>query len=260
MIKTTIDWNPETYARFRGFRLRPAMDLLAQVPDLPEGDIIDLGCGSGAVGPALAARFPGRNIIGIDSSPAMLAQAERVGGYAKLTRADANLWRPARAPALIFSNALCHWLDDHHILFPRLVECLASGGSLAVQMPDQYNAPSHALLRMIAAREFPDLFDFSDWRSPVHTTSDYARILDQLGVVTLWRTEYLQRLDAVETGHPVRHFTVATAMRPFLEKLDPAQQARLIAGYDTALATAYPLHADGAASLVFSRLFFVLTR
>ena len=52
------DWNPETYARFRGLRLRPALDLLAQVRDLPEGPVIDLGCGNGAVGPALASAYP----------------------------------------------------------------------------------------------------------------------------------------------------------------------------------------------------------
>jgi len=28
------DWNPETCARFRGLRLRPAIDLLAQVRDM----------------------------------------------------------------------------------------------------------------------------------------------------------------------------------------------------------------------------------
>ena len=37
------DWNPEAYARFRGLRLRPALDLLAQVGDLPLGDVVDLG-------------------------------------------------------------------------------------------------------------------------------------------------------------------------------------------------------------------------
>jgi trans-aconitate methyltransferase len=50
------DWNPGAYDAFRDFRLRPALDLLARVPgSLPNGDVIDLGCGSGAVG-AMPAR------------------------------------------------------------------------------------------------------------------------------------------------------------------------------------------------------------
>ena len=48
------DWDPEAYARFRDLRLRPALDLLARVPQLPAGDVVDLGCGAGAAGPALA--------------------------------------------------------------------------------------------------------------------------------------------------------------------------------------------------------------
>lgn len=69
------DWNPGAYARFRGLRLRPALDLLAQVPELPPGDVVDLGCGDGAVAEALRARFPDRRLVGVDASPAMLRVA-----------------------------------------------------------------------------------------------------------------------------------------------------------------------------------------
>src|SRR5690606_14912631 len=73
------DWNPAAYSAFRSLRLRPALDLLAQVPDLPPGDVVDLGCGDGAAAGALAARFPGRRLVGVDASPAML---EKAAGYA----------------------------------------------------------------------------------------------------------------------------------------------------------------------------------
>ena len=74
------DWNPAAYARFSGFRLRPALDLLAQVPGaLPDGPVIDLGCGNGPAGAVLKARFPGRDLWGLDSSPAMLAAAQATG-------------------------------------------------------------------------------------------------------------------------------------------------------------------------------------
>ncbi len=252
------DWNPETYAKFRGFRLRPAMDLLAQVPDLPLGDVIDLGCGNGPVGAALAQRFSGRRLIGVDNSPAMLAKADQSGAYSEVAEADANLWRPHSPPALIFSNALCHWLPDHAALFARLAGLLTDNGVLAVQMPRQFAAPSHQALRDVATTLFPDRFDFSSYVPPVATPQVYAQMLAPLGEVSVWETDYIQRLARVETGHPVRHFTQSTAMRPIAEKLDKPELTQFVAAYDAALAEHYPPQQDGSVLFPFKRLFFTL--
>ena len=73
------DWNPEAYSRFRDLRLRPALDLLLAVRSVGGGDVIDLGCGNGAMGPRLKERFLGHSVVGVDASPAMLAQAEETG-------------------------------------------------------------------------------------------------------------------------------------------------------------------------------------
>lgn len=249
------DWNPGAYARFRGLRLRPALDLLAQVDELPSGDVVDLGCGDGAVAGALATRFPGRRLIGVDASPAMLAEAQ---GYDAKVEADIAQWRPDAPPALIFSNAALHWLPDHAALLPRLAGFLAPGGVLAVQMPRQYGAPSHRFLRDIAQVMFPDSFDFHHWQPPVAAPVDYWPILEPLGEVSLWETEYLQRLEATGQGHPVRAFTGSTAMRPFAEKLTAAEQQAFAAAYDEALGAAYPLLPDGGALMPFRRLFLMV--
>ncbi len=253
------DWNPETYAKFRGFRLRPAMDLLTQVPELPAGDVIDLGCGNGPVGPVLAQRFSGRRLIGVDNSPAMLEKAGQTGAYSDLIKADARDWYPRSPPALIFSNALCHWLPDHAALFARLAGLLTKGGVLAVQMPRQFSAPSHQALRDVASTLFPDRFDFSDYVPPVVAPLAYAKMLAPLGDVSLWETDYIQRLAAVDTGHPVRHFTQSTAMRPIAAKLDDKEMTRFLRAYDTALTDHYPPEQDGSVLFPFKRLFFTLS-
>lgn len=249
------DWNPGAYARFRGLRLRPALDLLAQVGDLPAGDVVDLGCGDGAAAGALRTRFAGRRLLGLDSSPAMLARAE---GYDARTEADITRWQPGAPPALIFSNAVLQWLPDHAALLPRLAGLLAPGGVLAVQMPRQYGAPSHRFLRDIAQAMFPDRFDFRHWAAPVVPAAEYWRMLAPLGRVTAWETDYVQQLEPAAEGHPVRAFTGSTAMRPFVEKLSPAEAAAFTAAYDEALGAAYPLLPDGGALMPFHRVFFVL--
>lgn len=252
------DWDPVRYAAFGGLRLRPALDLLAQVPgDLPPGDVVDLGCGNGAAQPALAGRFPGRRLVGVDASPAMLAATR---GYHQLVEADIAGWTPDSAPALIFSNAALQWLGQHEVLLPRLAGLLAPGGVLAVQMPMNHMAPSHVCLRGTATALFPDRFPETDYAPPVHPARAYWDILSALGGVTIWETEYLQRLDPAASGHPVRHFTQSTAMRPVLAQLSEAEAATLTATYDAALSMAYPLLPDGAALFPFRRLFLILKK
>ncbi|SNX68800.1 trans-aconitate 2-methyltransferase [Cereibacter ovatus] len=257
-LRAGADWNPETYGRFRGFRLRPALDLLTRVGDLPPGDVVDLGCGAGAVGAALRSRWPDRRIVGVDSSPAMRAEGRATGAYDAIFETDIAQWQPQTPPALIFSNAALHWLPDHDQLMPQLARRLAPGGVLAVQMPRQYGAPSHRFLRDIAAAMFPDRFQHED-APPVSSAQAYWASLSPLGAVDAWETDYLQHLGPADGAHPVRRFTESTAMRPFLAKLSPSEAETFAAAYDAALSAAYPLLPDGGTLLPFRRCFFVLT-
>jgi len=240
-------------------RLRPALDLLGQVPPPPEGAIVDLGCGNGAVAEALRARFPDATLIGVDRSPAMLEEARASGLYDRLIEANAAHWGPDAPVAAIFSNALCHWLPDHGGLFARFAGQLMPGGTLAVQMPRQFAEPSHALMRALAERLFPERFDFTGWAPPVAAPQDYHRMLAPLGRVSVWKSVYVQRLDPVADGHPVRRFTESTALRPFAEALSADELALFVAAYEAALDEAYPAEPDGSVLFPFRRLFFTLT-
>lgn len=251
------DWDPGLYHRFRGLRLRPAIDLLHSLGPLPEGPVVDLGCGSGAVGPAL--KQLGRRLTGVDLSPAMLDEARAIGCYDELVEADLAAWQPETPPALIFSNAALHWLDGHETLLPRLVSMLAPGGTLAVQVPHQNNAPSHRLWLTLADELFPDSTD-PDAVPSILLPAQYHRLLAPLGQLSLWETEYYQDLPAEESGHPVRRFTESTFARPVLEPLDEAGRVRLIAAYESVIGSAYPPFPDGRVLFPFRRLFFTLTR
>jgi trans-aconitate 2-methyltransferase len=250
------DWDPARYASFRDLRLRPALDLLAQVPEVPSGDVVDLGCGDGALAEALATRFPRRRLVGVDNSDAMLAKA--AGRYALALKADIAVWQPEEPPALIFSNAALNWLPDHAALMPRLAGMLAPGGVLAVQMPRQGGAPSHRLLREVAEGMFPGRIPVNP--SPVLPAGDYVQMLVPLGEVRGWTTDYVQMLDPVAQGHPVRAFTESTAMRPFVERLTEDEARAYVAAYDAALAAAYPALPDGRVIFPFTRVFFILER
>ncbi|HEY0214058.1 MAG TPA: methyltransferase domain-containing protein [Paenirhodobacter sp.] len=254
----SADWNPDAYARFADPRLRPVQDLIARIGDLPHGKVIDLGCGAGAAATTLADRWPDRKIVGVDNSPAMLARAAATGVYRRCDLADVSDWRPGKPPALIFSNAVLQWLENHATLLPHLASLLAPGGVLAVQMPSQFAAPSHRFLRDFTGEMFPDRFDFTEWTPSVATPLEYSRLLAPLGQVDLWSTEYVHRLPGGDGGHPVRRFTESTALRPFAARLTAPELAALIARYEAALAIAYPYEAYGTVLFPFRRLFFTL--
>ena len=118
------DWDPGAYAEFRADRLRPALDLMMQIKTPPSGGVFDLGCGDGAIAAALRSRFPKRQVVGVDASPAML---ERANGYHRKVLADIAQWCPDGPAAVIFSNAALHWLGDHAALLPRLAGLLEPG-------------------------------------------------------------------------------------------------------------------------------------
>lgn len=251
------DWNPETYARFRDLRLRPALDLLLAVRSVGGGDVIDLGCGTGAMGARLRERFSGHRVIGVDSSPAMLAKAEETGAYDELIETDIEDWRCKNA-GLIFSNAALHWLGDHDTLFPHLAGMLAQGGTLAVQMPHQNNAPSHRVWRDLAAELAED--EHASAQGPgVAFPAHYFRLLSGFGALSIWETEYYQLLAAEAGAHPVRRFTESTYARPILSSLDEEQRRALVARYEDVMEKAYPRGEDGTVLFPFKRMFFTLT-
>src|SRR5215475_13422910 len=143
-------WDPRQYLKFADHRLRPALDLLAQIPLEAPAAVYDLGCGPGNITRLLAERWPAARVTGIDSSPEMLTKARQEAPAIAFAQADIARWAAPAPVDLLFSNSTLQWLEDHTTLFPRLLGQLAPGGVLAVQMPHNHDAPSHVLMRAAA--------------------------------------------------------------------------------------------------------------
>src|SRR5262249_8458353 len=111
--------------------------------------IYDLGCGAGNISRLLAERFPEAPVIGIDSSEEMLAKArsQTVDPRVSFTKGDLTHFEPSLPPGILYSNAAYQWVANHIDYFPGLLKLLPPGGQLAIQMPRNHEAPSHALMR-----------------------------------------------------------------------------------------------------------------
>ena len=110
----TDAWSPAQYERFKDERSRPFFDLLTRVGATDPGYVVDLGCGPGNLTAALAERWPGADVVGLDNSPEMIgaAQAE-AGPRLSFAVADLREWRPPRPVDVLVSNAVLQWVPDH---------------------------------------------------------------------------------------------------------------------------------------------------
>ena len=261
-----MTWNPAQYLQYEDARLRPAFELLARIRCAAPATVVDLGCGAGNVAQYLAARWPGASIEGVDGDAAMLERAGAAtagdGRYA-WTRCDLAAWQRREAVDVLYSNAALHWLDGHAQLFPRLFACVAPGGELAVQMPDNFRAPSHQALFDVASLErWRERLSAHVRRDPVAGIARYHAWLEPLAAaLDLWATEYLQLLPRRPDGeHPVVAWMRGTALLPFLGALEEAERKAFAGEFAARIEAAYPRRADGSVPFPFRRIFIVAVR
>ena len=251
------DWNPLQYLAFADERTRAASDLLARVPPGRRRTVHDLGCGPGNSTGLLIARYPEAEVTGVDSSPAMLAKAAQACPSARFVQGDLARWVPPGPTDLLHSNAALHWVPDHLGVMARLAAMLAEGGVLAVQMPDNLDEPSHALMRETAAAGpwASRLANAAGVREPIAAPQGYYdRLKPLFSSLDIWHTHYNHALD----GHAgIVAWFATTGLRPFLDPLEPDERKAFIADYTRRLAEAYPLSFDGRVLLRFPRLFIV---
>lgn len=256
-------WDPGQYAKFAGPRLRPALDLVARLPERAYRDGIDLGCGGGQVTALLRDRFPGVALTGVDTSPDMLAVAARHLPDCRFRLGDIGDAGLGAGRDLIVSNAAFHWLPNHRPVLAALMAALPAGGVLAVQMPRNHGAPSHRLLAEVVARPrwAARLAAVAGIR-PVDEAADYTRLLLAAGAtdVDAWTTDYVHVLSPSPDSHPVLEWVKGTALRPYLDALEPGEATEFLATYREALAAAYPAEGDGRVLFPFRRVFFVACR
>lgn len=255
-----MSWSAAQYTVFEDERTRPVRDLLSAVPDLDVRVAADLGCGPGNSTELLAKRFPSARITGLDSSADMIAAARRRLPCVGFDIGDIGKWAPSEAPDFILSNAALQWVPDHATLLPRLVGCLAAGGVLAVQIPDNLDEPSQVLMRRVA-EEAPwadRLASAAGERTIIESADWYYRLLRPLCArIDIWRTTYYHALAGADG---VVAWFSGTGLLPFLAPLNDPERARYLELYRDAVAAAYAALPEGSILLGMPRLFFVVRK
>ncbi|MBM2622344.1 methyltransferase domain-containing protein [Actinoplanes sp. LDG1-06] len=282
-------WDPAVYRRFGAERQRPFFDLVNRVGAEKPRAVTDLGCGPGELTLTLAERWPGAHLTGVDSSPEMIEKAVAHGGPAEFRVGDVREWQPGPDTDVLVTNATLQWVPEHRDLLTRWARDLPAGAWIAMQVPGNFGAPSHVLLREVGKR-----YGASDVlrEAPVDDPAGYAALLTAAGAeVDAWETTYLHLLPAagadhaaesadhaaesadhaaesadhpVESAdhavagadHPVLRWMEGTALRPVKAALDENAWQSFRADLARELSGAYP--ATGAyVAFPFRRIFVV---
>lgn len=255
-------WDPGQYLTFADERSRPFFDLASRVGAKAPSYVVDLGCGPGQLTAELARRWPQATVLGIDSSVEMIeaATAAEYGGDSfdgrlSFELGDVRDFKPDRPVDVIISNAVLQWVPGHLDLLPRWAGYLAQGGWLAFQLPGNFDQPSHAVLRELAAADrWRDRLAGVELNRQAEDLISYLDVLSGAGLtVDAWETTYLHLLHGPD---PVTEWYKGTGLRPVLSALGPDEAREFVEQYGALVRAAYPAAPYGTV-LPFRRVFVV---
>lgn len=165
---------------------------------------------------------------------------------------------------VVLSNAMLQWLPDHRELLREWATAMRPGAWLAFQVPGNFAAPSHALMRSLAdsqawAGQLSGVLRGAD---SVDDPADYAGLMLDAGWrVDAWESTYVQWLSGRD---PVLEWVRGTALRPVLDRLGAVEATRFEAEYAQLLRQAYPSRpgpgGEPLTALPFRRVFLVAQR
>jgi len=260
-------WNPVRYREFGSERSRPFLDLISQIGAAEPAFVADVGCGPGELTAELSRRWPSAEVLGVDSSPEMIAAAQALvagpgpdatGLRLRFALSGAEEWQPDRPVDVIVSNAMLQWLPEHEKLVGRWASQLSDDGWLAFSVPGNFDDPAHRLLRELAGTDSwrPLLRDVTFNRQAADP-ADYLDLLAGRGFsVDAWETTYLHVLTGED---PVLRWYQGTGLRPVIAALEDDQTAEFMAEYGAMLRQEYPPRSYGTV-LPFRRVFIVAHR
>jgi trans-aconitate 2-methyltransferase len=250
-----VMWNPDVYLAFADHRGRPFFDLLSRVGADNPRRVVDLGCGPGNLTVTLAQRWPTAVVEAWDSSPEMVDAARERGVDAHV--GDVRTWTPQPDTDVVLTNATLQWVPEHAELLVRWASQLAAGSWIAMQVPGNFDAPSHQAVRNLARRgQWSEaLRDFPFREGQVDSPSGYAELLGDIGcTVDAWETTYIHELSG---EHPVLEWITGTALTSVKSRLTEQQWREFRQELIPMLDAAYPVRADGKTLFPFRRIFVV---
>jgi 2-isopropylmalate synthase len=193
-------WRPEDYNAHASFVSSLGSPVVTLLNPRSGEKILDLGCGDGTL--AAEIQRVGARVVGVDSSPEMIAAATARGVQASVMSGDALTF--TNEFDAVFSNATLHWIPNYRAVLSGVYGALKEQGRFVGEFGASGNVQ-----RLVEGIEavFARNPDFGTFKNPWYfpTESDYAAALEAGGF----------RVDSIETI--VRPTPLPTGVREWLK-------------------------------------------
>jgi trans-aconitate methyltransferase len=176
----SADWNAGLYDTSHAFVWEFGRDLLSLLAPQPGERILDIGCGTGHLTAEIAQS--GAEVLGIDRSEAMIAQARENFPLLPFETQDICALPYHAAFDAIFSNAVLHWVQPPETGAAAMARALKPGGRLVVEFGGHGNIRilvegAYRALRQLGV---PRPERFNPWYFP--SVAEYSALLERCGI------------------------------------------------------------------------------
>ena len=168
----TAQWDPERYQSRFSFVWHRGADLIDLLDPKPGETVLDIGCGTGQLTFQIAER--GATATGLDSAPAIVAQARINYPSLKFMLADASDFAIPEPVDAVFSNAVLHWIMKPQAVAACVRRALKPGGRFVAEFGGRNNVST--ILDGVRAEVFGAI---SPWYYP--SLGEYATLLESQG-------------------------------------------------------------------------------
>ena len=175
---TTHQWNPALYDSRHAYVFQYGEDVLKLLAPQPGERILDLGCGTGHLTQKIA--DTGARVIGIDSSSAMIEQAQTSYPGLQFRVADATHFAFDEPFDAVFSNAVLHWIPAAEQVIACVWNALKPGGRFVAEFGGKTNIRAvETAVRAVLAQLGQSDAGFPLYYFP--SVGEYATLLEKQG-------------------------------------------------------------------------------
>jgi len=153
--------------------------------------VLDLGCGDGALTARLADLLPQGQVVGLDVSRGMIEAAQpKASENLRFILMDINDLNFDEESDVVFSNATLHWVKDHRRLYGNVRRLLRPGGRIRFNFAGDGNC-SHfirVIREAMSQPAFSSCFTGFQWPWYMPSVDEYKVLVESSGLteVKVW--------------------------------------------------------------------------